>query len=146
MEALTVTGRVLGSPDFLLSPAAGYTIVSVGPGVRSWLPNAVESPFMHGRVLVSRRLEQGSVPLVVRVSGSTVSQVDTRTAALVEVLEQFSFTLEVTVDGVASQWACEGADSSPGEGGSFDDVLLGNYMQVVSFQIPRHPIPLAGAL
>jgi hypothetical protein len=146
MEALTVTGRVLGSPDFLLAPDAGYTIVSVGPGVRSWQANTVESPFMHGRVLVSRRLEQGSVPLVVRVSGVTVSQVATRTAALVAALEQFSFTLEVTVDGVVSQWACEGADSSPGDGGSFDDVLLGNYMQLMTFQIPRHPIPLAGAL
>ena len=148
MQPLAITATVIvpDDDDFEITPANGYVIVAAGPGPRAWIRNTVAGPFTHGRYLVSRTLEQGEAPLTVRVVGADVTQVALRMALLVSALEQFTFTLRLTIDGEVSEWACEGADSVPGDGGALDDELLGNYQQLVTFRIPRHPIPLVGNL
>jgi len=143
---LAVTIISDGLEDFVISPDTGYRILEngLGIGVRQWKRQTVESPFVHGRTLVGRTLDVSTIPLVVDVFADDATILEARVDAIVGVLERFTFELETEVAGVTYRWACECADTVPGDGGVFED--YDGFFQTLTFSIPRHPIPLEGPL
>lgn len=133
--------------DLAITEANGYRITSLTSGARVWIRNKVESPFMHGSTEVSKRLDEQTASLGVLVLGADLDQMAVRFVTLRDALEQSAYTLDLTFAGTLNlRWACTGADSSPGEGGSLDAADLLVNEQAFAFTIFRHPIPLAGHL
>lgn len=123
-----------------------YDLVDgTGPGSSSWRREAATSPYMHGDAQVSAVLDVMRAPLVMRVYGSTHSQLDSRIADLLNAFSQFEYTLTLVIGGVTHQWLCNQADYAVGDGGAIDKFPMMVRQQIVHFEIPRQPIPLAGA-
>lgn len=144
--AATVTRTLVpGGPlaDLALE-ASSYRIVSVGPGAGTWRAQMVESPFVHGAFLVAAVKALQSAPLVVRVIGSSRSNLDTLVAAMLRAFEQSTYRLTVTVDGQANTWDCYPADVAAMGTGEWDGSHMRSFQQTYAFQIPRQPVPVAG--
>lgn len=146
MTDLALAVTISGTAGLALTEAAGYQVVSVGPGARSWRKETVTSPFVHGRAVVSQVLDAGSFPLLVRVKALTAATLASRITALLHAVEQVSYDTTVVIDGVTWTWRCETADTSIGEAGSLDPHGLRNLQQLVTCSIPRHPVPIAGPM
>ena len=144
MSDLTLSVTISGTAGLALTEAAGYEVVSVGPGARVWRKETVTSPFVHGRAVVAQVLDAGSFPLLVRVKALTAGSLATRIAALIAAVEQPVYNTTVVIDGVTWTWRCETADTAIGDGGSLDPHGLRSLQQLVTCSIPRHPVPLAG--
>lgn len=146
--AVTVQDGSLGLTDLPLTRANGYRIVrdGLGPGARLWRRQTVESPYVHGRILVGQSLDAMVATLHVRVEGSSAAQLETRMGALLAAMEQPAYVLEVVVDGVTYQWQCECADSAVGDAGLFGMFEMAEFQQVLRFTVPRQPVPLDGPL
>lgn len=150
MPNLTITGTItrteLALADLAFQDAGVYQVVSAGPGALGWRREVATSPYVHGETLVSAVKDVGRAPLVVRALGTSASQLDTRIAALVRAFEQFSYSITLTIDGVVKTWTCEPADYAPGDSGTLDKFGLMAKMQEIHFDIPRHPVPVAGSM
>lgn len=148
MANLTVSAQVSrtsGGPLQLSNPGV-YEVVSVGPGGRSWRRHTVEGRYQHGRRLIGAVLETGTAVLVVRVYGSSWSQVSSRATTLINAFSAQSYTLQVTINGVTTQWECEPADVSLVGGDSWQKFHAMSNMQEYQILIPRHPKPLQGGM
>lgn len=146
VDILNVAGSVSRSGGALNLESGGYEIVAVGPGGRSWRRSTVEGRYQHGRALIGAVLEQGALPLVVRVKGSSWSQVSNRAQALVDAFSQTSYTLTITIENVTNRWRCEPADIQIAGGDEFQKFHAMANQQEYVLSIPRDPIPLDGAM
>lgn len=151
MPDLTITASLtrveLSLAVLNINDQTNYKIIKVGPGSVEWDRQYAGSPFIHGETLVNAVMKQGKLPLSVRCKGSTSGVVDTNRAALCRALEQFTYTLSLTVDGVSWSWKCDPADYSVDEtDGAFNGFFTRAKQSVVTADIPRDPIPLSGSL
>ena len=116
------------------------TINGLGDPEMVWrfgtMPN---SDAIHGREVTSAALEQSSLALEVAVQGTTSSDLRTKRVALTTALSQFTYTVTVTVDGVAQTWACDPANWSV-SGGTVPHAHQDQFVQVMTLTIPVHPI------
>lgn len=100
---------------------------------------ATASPFVHGQLRTQVVLEESSLPLVVRVQSTTSAGLNTAVTALETALRQFTYTVTVTVDGVAKAW-----DAHPATIGSVDGLTAYerqiDYFEVLSISIPVYPV------
>lgn len=101
---------------------------------------------MHGRRSLGEVLNTTTVPLVVRVHGSTWSQVANRAQVMIDAFSQHSYTLTVTIETVVHQWSCEPADVSIVGGDAWQKFHAMARMQEYQISVPRHPIPLQGGM
>ena len=115
-----------------------------GPGGVVWRRQTVQSPFSSGRYLTGRQKDQAVAPLAIRVTGTNEADCLGKVATLVAAFEQFEYQLSMTVETVTYTWNCECADWTFGEGGALQTFHLRAYKQEVVFEIPRHPVPVAG--
>lgn len=141
----TVAVRILDSSGTLvLAPAVagGYTLTGLSEGARSWRRADAASRFVDGSALVAATLDMSLANAVWLVRGSTAAQMQTRTDALRDALEQFTFQLEVTVDGVVEVWDCWCADTALGDGGQLESELQTTKTRRMTASIPRQPRPL----
>lgn len=148
MTVSTVTVTVTGATSLALTAANGYevNVEGLGPGPRTYRRETVTSPFVRGRFLIDAQLDSTTAPLSIWVGGNSAAQLSTRISALIAAFDQLTFTLTVVIDGETYEWACEPADSVVGDSGTFDFWDLGAFQQVVHLNIPRDPLPVAGAL
>lgn len=146
MPDLDIYVTIDGDTDLTVDEANGYLVMEVGPGSRTWRRTTETSPFVHDEEEITRTLGPGTVRMVTLVVGSTVDQVNTRTAALIAVLEQITYDTRVFIDGVAKNgWHCRGADTVIGDGGlDARRLAAGRKSQVLTATIPRNPVPFLG--
>ena len=147
MAISTVTVSVSGTIDLDLTYANGYELNAdgLGPGTLTERREFVTGPFTRHRWLIDTQRDTSTAPLDVFVFGSTASSFNTRAAALIAAFKQFSYNLQVTIDGVLYEWVCEPADIAPGADGKLDFWDLGAFSQVFHLSIPRDPVPVNGA-
>lgn len=142
----SITRTELALADLNLSDSSNYKLIGIGPGTLEWNRQYASSPYVHGEVLVNAVKSQGNLPLSVRCLGSTQSSREANVAALCRALEQFIYNLTVTVEGVTYTWQCDPADYSLDDKGEISKFHRLAKQTVVTAQVPRHPIPIAGSV
>lgn len=139
---LTVPGGPLAALD--LEAAGSYEVVSAGPGAMAWRRTYVESPYVDGAFLVAAAKGVSTAPLVIRVRGSSRTDLNNKVNALLRAFEQFTYQLTITIDGQAQTWDCMPADYAAQGTGEWDGDRMRDLHQDYAFQIPRQPNALAG--
>jgi hypothetical protein len=142
----TISRTELALPALSLNDHTTYTLIGIGPGAVTWKRQYASSVFVHGDVLVNAVKGHGNLPMMVRVKGTTQAAVDTNLAALLRALDQFSYQLSITIAGVTWTWNCDLADYSVDDGGEFSKFYKLAKQTIVTAQIPRNPIPVAGSV
>lgn len=121
-------------------PSASYWIASDGigrPGIIIDRTYASARGY-HGDVLVDARKQQSTLPLRVYVNGSSAAQVQTRLETLQTAVQQFAYTVTVTVDDAVTVWPCDMADFPEWV---YDSGQVKAGLQPVPLSIPVYPIP-----
>lgn len=135
----------LSLPSLALEDRGTYRIVSVDVGGVSWRRQEATSPYQHGSFQVGavKDLQTGS--LAVRAYGSSPSELESNVDALLRAFDQFTYHLDVIIDGEEHDWQCDCADYEMNDGQGFDKFAQNAKQQTWVFKFPRQPIPLIGA-
>lgn len=144
--SLTVDRTALDLDPLELDDPGTYEVVSVGPGARTWRRTTVQGRYQHGRRSVGEVLDTMTVAAVVRVYGSTWTEVSNRAETMIEALSQHTYTVIATIDDVVHEWTCEPADVSIVGGDTWQKHHAMSGMQEYQLSIPRDPIPLQGGM
>lgn len=96
------------------------------------------SPYLSGRPLLARVSDMGSLPLTVYVRATTSSALDTAKTALQTAVDQWTYDLTLTVDGVAATYTAECADDEIAWG-EIDSGMVGAHIARGSLVIPLYP-------
>ena len=138
--SVLISREALGlAPLQVEAPSAGYEVISIGPGARIMSLRHATSPVSDGAVLVGATAGLETGRLVVRVSGSTTSEILTRLDALEKALNQWAYTITVTIDTHAETWRCQPANYQRGLSGTYDAAALSGGWQELTAEIPRAP-------
>ena len=140
-----VTRSSLGLPKLDLS-TGGYDVVSLTSGGVTWRRTVVQGKYQRGRALVQAQQDTVTDVLVVRVSGTSQTQVENRVAVLRQAFSQFTYTLTTEIDGVVRTIDCEPADMAIVGDDTRQKTLTYHLMREVSLSIPRDPQLMDGAL
>ena len=124
----------------------GYDIVSLTSGGVTWRRTVVQGKYQRGRALVQAQQDTVTDVVVVRVSGTSQTQVENRVAVLRQAFSQFTYTLTTEIDGVARTIDCEPADMAIVGDDTRQKTLAYHLMREVSLSIPRDPQLMDGAL
>jgi len=136
----------LGLADlFVEDPVNGCQVVEYGLGALSWRRQVASSPFLPD-VLTAAVKETRRQNLVVRVTGPTAISLNTRVQALLRAVEQFSYFMTVTLNGVQIQYLADPADYVVGSSEALDKHGLMIHQQTVQLLIPTTPIPTLGGI
>lgn len=125
-----------------ISAAPFEVLEGLDAGVVTWRREYARSPDVHGAVLISavKDLVEGG-RLEVDVSGASQAAVRTNVATLLAAFSQWSYTLQVSLDGTTWSWACMPADYSVGV---VDAATVFGLVCPVRLVFPRQPIPVSG--
>lgn len=139
----TVTRTELGLAALALQDAT-YGIIqdSLDLGQVAWRRELATSPFAAGALEVGAVQEQGSGSLLVKVTGSSHSDLQSKVSTLVSAFKQASYTLTVNFDATAYAWSCQRADYSL----TFDVPMRQRYIARVALTFPRSPIASSGPI
>jgi hypothetical protein len=145
MADLAVIAKVsrpaLGGGDLYINTGdyrlAGPQVMS---GTVQWDRRTVNSPWVEGDITVSRRRGNTMENLVVYVSGSSQSDLQSNIATLVSAFNQNRYTVQIQIGNANWAWDCEAADYSV----QMDTPHINALYVVCTFNIPRKPIALAG--
>ena len=147
-QSITVRAWVsrssLGLPDLDLS-TGGYDVVSLTSGGVTWRRTVVQGKYQRGRALVQAQQDTVTDVLVVRVSGTSQTQVENRCAVLRAAFSQFVYMLATDIDGVIRAIECEPADMAIVGDDTRQKTLTYHLMREVSLSIPRDPQLMDGA-
>ena len=144
--ACFITRTELALADLNLNDGSNYKVIGIGPGSLEWNRQYAGSPYVHGEVLVNAVKAQGNLPMSIRCKGTTQSAREANVAALCRALEQFVYNITLTIEGVTYTWQCDPADYSLDEKGEISKFHRLAKQTVVTAQVPRHPIPIAGSV
>ena len=148
-QSITVRAWVsrssLGLPDLDLS-TGGYDVVSLTSGGVTWRRTVVQGKYQRGRALVQAQQDTVTDTLVVRVSGTSGTQLENRCAVLRQAFSQFSYTVATNIDGVVRTIECEPADMAIVGDDTRQKTLTYHLMREVSLSIPRDPQLMDGAI
>ena len=141
-SGLSLADLVIGSEGF--SP---YVIAAGGLGRIGRTPRdatATASPFIHGQLRTASVLEESSLPLTVRVTGTSAADLDAKVTALEDALNQFVYTVTVAVNGVAKAWT-----GYPATVGAVDGLTVfernAAFFEDLAITIPVYPIATSAA-
>ena len=135
----------MGLPALDLT-TGGYDVVSLTSGGVTWRRTVVQGKYQRGRALVQAQQDTVTDTLVVRVSGTSGTQLENRCAVLRQAFSQFAYTLTTEIDGVARTIDCEPADIAIVGDDTRQKTLAYHLMREVSLSIPRDPQLMDGAL
>lgn len=138
---VAISRTSLGLGTLHLRPDTGYRISrnGIGPGGQEFERSHASSIYVNGDYLTHKRKGMQRVQMVVRVTAANANQLHSRIQSLVEAVDQYQFTMTVTIDGIVFEWKCEAADWVIGDSGAWDDLMLRSNTQYVSLDIPRFP-------
>lgn len=146
---MTSISVVLSRTALTLDP---LTISQDFTGTTYWLPNgdlewprftkrkehAPPSRYLSGRTLLSRVDDTATLPLVIYATAGTSSALDTAKTALEAALNQWTYSLTLTVDGVARTYTAECADDDI-SWGAIDSGMVRAKLARGSVVIPLYP-------
>lgn len=136
--AVTVSRDLLGLPTLDLNDHVSFYIAPGTLGApMAWQRQQVGAPWVDGLVTVNRTRGMVSEPVVVEVLGDDTAEMFTNQATLIAAFSQDSFTLAVTVNGVANTYRCEAADYQIG---SWVSGRLASIQGQITFTMPRQPV------
>lgn len=104
LSALTITGSRATADDFWI-PAGGY----VRPQFQQRQTYAPDSAYIPGRQPLAVVLNDGNLPLTIGVKAANAATLAALRAVLSAAVAQWSYTVTVTLDGVAETWTCRAA-------------------------------------
>ena len=128
--------------------AAGYEIITYGPGESQVRRKTYESPDVAGRLVIATARETMLGKVAVRVYGATAAQVDSRMEAAKAKFDQDDYVLTATIASTRAagnrveSWQCERADWAEGDAGIVDAERLWNLCAEVTFTFPHDPVRL----
>ena len=137
--SLTITRTALSLADLVITndPAPGIWIESVGaPSFSQRLTYAPPSDYIPGNKLLAKALDASSLPVVLYAKASTSAALATLKASLEAAVNQFAYTVTLTVDGVSQSWA---ADPTWPNWGDVDDGMAAAKAARALFSIPVNP-------
>ena len=139
-----VSRPALGGGDLDINDHSSYVLAgpSILSGQVTWDRKQVSAPWVDGDITVARRRGNSTEPLSIYVKGTSQSDLDTRMGSLRDAFFQDRFTLHIIVGTANHAWDCEAADLTQV---LFDTAHVYNKYVLMTFAIPRKPIPLAGA-
>jgi hypothetical protein len=142
--AAHVTRSQLGLANLSINDHSTYAIA--GPAIMtggvSWDRKQVNAPWVDGDITVARRRQNVQEALNVYVTGSSTSNMMGNVRTLRDAFIQDRYTLQITVGSEQQAWDCEAADYSV----LYDTAHVHALLVVVTFQIPRKPVPLVGGI
>lgn len=148
-QSITVQAWVsrssLGLPALDLS-TGGYDVVSLTSGGVTWRRTVVQGKYQRGRALVQAQQDTVTDVLVVRVSGTSQTQVENRISVLRAAFSQFVYMVTTDIDGVIRAIECEPADMAIVGDDTRQKTLTYHLMREVSLSIPRDPQLMDGAI
>lgn len=132
----------LGLSPLVLNESTGYHLTrnGIGPGDKKFKRQTTESVFVSGRTLIHATPDIVDTAINLRVSGGTREQLFERIRNLADAISQFSYQMQVTVEGEVELWKCEPADFVVGEDGRYDDLMLRSNMQPFGMTVTYKPI------
>ena len=139
-----VTRSSLGLPKLDLT-TGGYDVVSLTSGGVTWRRTVVQGKHQRGRALVQAQQDTVTDVLVVRVSGTSGTQLENRCAVLRQAFSQFAYMVTTEIDGVIRTIDCEPADIAIVGDDTRQKTLTYHLMREVSLSIPRDPQLMDGA-
>jgi hypothetical protein len=129
-------------PLQLNSTTNGLAVVSFGPGVRTMRLEHATSPVTDGSVLTNATADLQTARLTVRAYGTDTKTILDRLATVENALNQWSYTITVTMGTYTESWVCQPANHARGASGSYQaDTLTGGW-QDLNADIPRQPANL----
>lgn len=140
--SVQITRTELGFGVLQINQDGIYKIIrdKFGPGEKTFRRKTTDSPWIAGRGLVAAVPDQMNATIGVRVLATNTADLHTRIRTLIEAFEQFSYQIIATIDGVTiSDWTCEAADWTIGDGGQIQPFHIGAYQQEITFQVPHFP-------
>lgn len=140
--SVSVTRTLLGLADLEVNDHVHSYVTPTFLGAdRGWNRVAVTSPWLDGDVTVNRTRQKVTESLQLEVLGESLAEMDANALAILDAFDQSDFTITVTVGGQAHTYECEAADRSVLWTGPR---MISSQLQI-TFQVPRQPVPLAGA-
>lgn len=133
---LSLGALTLGSGDYLIL-AEGMDF-----GPVTWRRQEARSPFIHGAIPTGQTKDITSAMMGIRVLGTTQSQLASNIDALVDAVSQWTYQINLDLDGTDYTWQCYSADYAVGASDDRFDLLDVE----VRLVIPRSPVPVAGPL
>lgn len=124
-------------------------VVSYDPGGVVRRRQVLRSPTIVGARQVSSVPDKRLLVLTLRIFGTTKADLDANVQTWLDVFSQTNYHTTITIDGVATEWACDDADyelvpGTDGEGVDKIGLMKATPRQVWQFRIPTDPYPTAG--
>lgn len=140
--AAYVTRPEVGGGNLTLTDPGTYKIRAEGLdiGVVDWRRQLAVSPFVRGAIEVAAIEDQVGASMVVDVTATAQSTLQTRVTTLLAAFKQSTYELHISMDGTDWAWKCMRASYSV----AFSQHLPYNKFAAVTLQFPRSPVPVAG--
>lgn len=139
--AFTRTALTLPTLTVTNTPGGTYWIPEEGtewPRFGRRKTHAPPSPYVAGRVLLARVTDVGTLSLTVYASAATTSALEDAKAALQAAVDQWTYTLTLTVDGDAQAFTAECCDDEI-TWGEVDSGMVRAFIARGSVVIPLYP-------
>lgn len=139
-SAITITGTISRSSTPLnLSQDGVREVVSLTEGGVTWRRTTVSGKYQPGRALLQAVRDTATDVLVLRVYGTTGTQLANRVTEVVTAFAQFSYTVTLVIDGVTRIIDCEPADIQVVGDDTRRKGLRFALMRELQISIPRDP-------
>lgn len=141
MLSVTFTRAALSLPDLAVGdhPGDGLWIGEDGVGAVGWdfrRTYAPDSGWFSGKGLLAAVREASTLPLTVYAQAASSAELDALKAELEAAAAQWSYTVTVTVDGIATTYNCEPAIP---QWGPVDSGMVRLHMARCQLVIPVNP-------
>lgn len=139
----TVSRTELSLSALDLNVDGAYKIVRDGLGIGSltFKKEMVSSIYVNGSFMRGRAMESITSTMKIRCYGSSKADLESKVRALVDAFSQYSYTLQVIIDGRTQTYRCDTADSiAIGDSGTFDPLMWYNTQQEVTITFTRDPV------
>lgn len=142
VEALVTRDELAVASDLDINDGVSYQLAQgLRVGSVTWRREAVQSPFVEGRIPVHEVKDAAESTVVVYCLGTSNSILNQNIGTLLEAFtEQYSYRLKLKVDSVQYQWDCERADYEV----AFSTPTLNALLVPVSLSFHRKPTPFLG--
>ena len=142
--SITVSRTLLGlQPLELNSTTNGLAVVTFGPGVRTMRLERATSPVTDGSVLTNATADMQMARMVIRAYGTDRKTILDRLATVENALNQWSYTITVTMGSYTESYICQPANHARGASGVYQADTLNGGWQDLNADIPRQPANLA---
>ena len=131
-----------GPTDLDINDGTTYLLgTRIMDGQVTWERTQVKGPWTDGDFTVNRRRGNVIDTVTVWVNGQSQAALSGNISQLITAFSQDTFTLSIAMGGAQYAWTCEAADYSV----AMEHANVINKKVLVTFSVPRYPVPIVGA-